>query len=462
MWPVNRREPSGKGEARVSEGQRERTATFGEIFAIREYRALFLSDTVSIIGDMLARVAVTFLVWQQTSDTLLTAATFAVSYAPYLFGAPILSALVERYPYRRTILIADLLRMGLVALIAIPGTPLPVMLALLFTVAMVTPAERSARSALLPQVLDGDKYVLAISLQGMTRQIAQLSGYFLGGVIAAVNASLALLIDSGTFALSAILIAVFVTSRPPEGAGNERRNLIRETGEGVRLVFSDRVLRSIALLVFLLVAFAIIPEAAAPAWAAELGGSSYVQGAIMAAAPIGSAIGSLVMGRFVKPSTRLKIIRPMAIVTPLILIPALFDPALPVVLAMTLLVNLSGGILMALNGLFVQALPGNFRARAFGVMQTGLMLTQGAAVLGVGALADTSLSMTASVGLWGIAGVILVGLIVLTWPSARTIEEATAAAKPKAAEEPAEPAEAAAPEPKPSPMGRPDAAKADA
>lgn len=445
----------------MSEGQRERTATFGEIFAIREYRALFLSDTVSIIGDMLARVAVTFLVWQQTSDTLLTAATFAVSYAPYLLGAPILSALVERYPYRRTILIADILRMALVALIAIPGTPLPVMLVLLFLVAMVTPAERSARSALLPQILDGDKYVLAISLQGMTRQIAQLSGYFVGGVLAAVNASLALLIDSGTFALSALLIAVFVASRPPEGAGNERRNLFRETGEGIRLVFTHRVLRSIALLVFLLVAFAIIPEAAAPAWADQLHGGSYVQGAIMAAAPVGSAIGSLVMGRFIKPSTRLRIIRPMALVTPLILIPALFEPALPVVLAMTLLVNLAGGILMALNGLFVQTLPGNFRARAFGVMQTGLMLTQGAAVLGVGAVANTSLSMTDSVGLWGIAGVILVGLLVLTWPSARTIEEATAAAKPPAAKEPAEPSQKEA-EPKPSPLGRPDAAKADA
>ncbi|MEV0645672.1 MFS transporter [Phytomonospora sp. NPDC050363] len=446
----------------MSEGPQERTATFGEIFAIREYRALFVSETMSVLGDMLARVAVTFLVWQQTSDTLLTAATFAVSYAPYLLGAPILSALVERYPYRRTMMISDVLRMVLVALIAIPGMPLPVMLALLFTVAMVTPAERAARSAMLPQILEGDRYVLAIAVQGMTRQIAQLSGYFVGGVLATVNAGLALLLDSGTFALSALLIWIFVASRPAEGATNVRRNLFRETGEGIKLVFSHRVLRSIALLVFLLVGFAIIPEAAAPAWAAELRGDGYMQGAIMAAAPIGSAIGSLVIGRFMKPSTRLKVIRPIAMVTPLILIPAMFEPSLPVVMVMTALVNLAGGILMALNGLFVQTLPGNFRARAFGVMQTGVMLTQGAAVLGVGALANTSLSMTDSVGMWGIAGVILVSLLVLTWPSARTIEEATVAAKPPAPREPAEPPKEEA-KPKPAPLGRPDAAaKADA
>ncbi|MBB6032271.1 MFS transporter [Phytomonospora endophytica] len=446
----------------MSEGQRDRTATFGEIFSVREYRALFLSDTVSVLGDMLARVAVTFLVWQQTSDTLLTAATFAVSYAPYLLGAPILSALAERYPYRRTIITADVLRMCLIGVIAVPGMPLWSMLTLLFCVAMVTPAERSARSAILPQVLEGDRYVVALSVGGMTRQIALLSGYFLGGALAAVNASLALLVDAGTFGISALLIWGFVATRPAEGADNVRRNLLRETGEGVRLVFSDRVLRSIALLVFVLVAFTVVPEAAAPAWASELGGGSLMQGAIMAAAPVGAALGSLIIGRFLKPSVRLKLIRPLAIAAPLLLIPALLGPRVEIVFALNLLVNFVVGILIALNGLFVQAVPGNFRARAFGVMQTGLMLTQGAAVLIVGAVANTSLSMAQTVGLWGIAGVILVGLLVLTWPSARTIEEATAAAKPQAAEKPAEPAEVKEAEPKPSPLGRPDAAKADA
>ncbi|HEY1178547.1 MAG TPA: MFS transporter [Phytomonospora sp.] len=445
----------------MSEGQRDRTATFGEIFSVREYRALFLSDTVSVLGDMLARVAVTFLVWQQTSDTLLTAATFAVSYAPYLLGAPILSALAERYPYRRTMITADVLRMSLIGVIAIPGMPLWTMLVLLFCVAMVTPAERSARSAILPQVLEGDRYVVALSVQGMTRQIAQLSGYFLGGALAAVNASLALLIDAGTFGISALLVVGFVVSRPPGGADNVRHSLLRETGEGVRLVFSDRVLRSIALLVFVLVAFTVVPEAAAPAWAAELGGGSLMQGAIMAAAPVGAALGSLIIGRFLKPSARLKLIRPIAITAPLLLIPAMLEPPVEVVFALNLLVNLAVGILIALNGLFVQAVPANFRARAFGVMQTGVQITQGMAVLSVGFVAKTSLSMTDTVGLWGIAGVILVGLLVLTWPSARTIEEATAAAKPPNAEKPAEPAPKEA-EPKPSPMGRPDAAKADA
>ena len=45
-------------------------------------------------------------------------------------------------------------------------------------------------------------------------------------------------------------------------------------------------------------------------------------------------------------------------------------------------------MLPATNGLFVQALPNEFRARAFGVMQAGTQLFQGGAVLVTGALAS--------------------------------------------------------------------------
>ena len=49
-----------------------------------------------------------------------------------------------------------------------------------------------------------------------------------------------------------------------------------------------------------------------------------------------------------------------------------------------------GGLLPVANGLFVQALPDAFRARAFGVVQGGLQLLQGAAVLLTGLLVQVA------------------------------------------------------------------------
>ena len=51
---------------------------------------------------------------------LLSAAAFAVSYLPWMLGGPLLAALAERYPYRRVMIICDLVRMVLIALVADP------------------------------------------------------------------------------------------------------------------------------------------------------------------------------------------------------------------------------------------------------------------------------------------------------------------------------------------------------
>ena len=52
-------------------------------------------------------------------------------------------------------------------------------------------------------------------------------------------------------------------------AAAHRSHLLRETSEGFRLVFGNRVLRSVAVMVFALIPFAIVPEGLAAAWAAQ-------------------------------------------------------------------------------------------------------------------------------------------------------------------------------------------------
>jgi hypothetical protein len=81
----------------------------------------------------------------------------------------------------------------------------------------------------------------------------------------------------------------------------------------------------------------------------------------------------------------------------------------------------------AANGLFVQALPHGFRARAFGVMQSGTQVMQGAAVLATGVLAEHN-PIPRVVGLWSLAGVVLILLAVTRWPSAERFNATVAAA----------------------------------
>ncbi len=97
--------------------------TFRDLFAVREYRAVYFSLVINWLGDYLARAAIVTLVYQQSESVLLSAASFAVSYLPWIVGGPVLAALAERYPYRRVLVVADLARAVPIGLIALPGMP---------------------------------------------------------------------------------------------------------------------------------------------------------------------------------------------------------------------------------------------------------------------------------------------------------------------------------------------------
>src|SRR5713226_6861332 len=80
-------------------------ATFRDVFAVSEFRALWLAQVLSVAGDQLARVALTILVYDRTRSALLAAITFACSMFPSFIGGLTLSGLADRFS-RRAVMIA--------------------------------------------------------------------------------------------------------------------------------------------------------------------------------------------------------------------------------------------------------------------------------------------------------------------------------------------------------------------
>ncbi len=421
----------------------ERPVTFRDIFAVSEYRAVYLELLLSWVGDYLARAAITVLVYQRTGSVLLSAATFAMSYLPGLVGGPLLSALAERYPYRRVMVACGLARTAMILVVLIPGMPVAALLAVLFLVTLGSIPAQAARSAMLPLLLSRGQFAVAMAANATTTQAAQVIGYLAGATLtAAVNPRLAIGLNALAFGVGAVVVLLGVRHRPAAFSQAERTHLLRETGQGFRLVFGNRVLRSIVLLVFSMAAFAIVPEGLAAAWAAQENADSVNrgvdQGIIMASGPVGFVIGGVAFSRLAGPRMRHRLIRPLAVLAPLVLVPALAAPPVPVVALLTMASGVAmGGLMPTLNTQFVLALPHGYRARAFGVVQQGLQLSQGGAVLLTGTLAERS-SVPMVVGLWSMAGVGLMLVLVLRWPAASVvdgaIEEAAQAAPPPPAD----------------------------
>jgi predicted MFS family arabinose efflux permease len=401
-----------------STGAPLRQATFREVFTVREFRPLFGTFLLSTAGDELARVALTVLVYQRTSSPLLSALTFAIGYLPWLLGGPLLSAFADRLPRHQVLIATDTARAVLLAGMAIPGMPLPAMLVLLFLVSLGSPPFESARSALVADVLDGDRYAVATSLTNITLQLAQVFGFVVAGALVAVlDPSAALLIDAATFAVSALWLWRRLERRPApaheSGAGPQ--SLWQDTADGLRLIRRSPRLLAIVGVLWAATLFAYASEGVAAPWVDEFGKGTTALGVLLAANPLGVTVGGLVIARLVPPARRERLVAPLVLLSlaPVLLAGmvglTLGPGSLPygLVLGLLFVSGIGASWLIPLNVAFVQAVPSAFRGRAFGVAVSGLYGVQGLGALGAG-LAAEGVPASAAVALSGALGLVAV------------------------------------------------------
>jgi hypothetical protein len=289
---------------------------------------------------------------------------------------------------------------------------------LLVVVALFEPPFRAARSATLPEVLQGDLLVVANGLVHLSTQLVQVVGFAAGGVVVAVlSAQGAILVDAATFAASAVLIGVFVGHRAVSGARPDH-GWLGMVGDGFRLVFGDRVLRGYLVLAWIGAAATTAPGGLMVSLATHLHGGSRVTGVLLAAMPLGTVIGAVLYARFTRPVRRWRLIRPMALLSCAALVPLAADLSLWAVLVLLVLAGYGASYVVVLNALYVQQVPTAYRARAFGVAASGIMVGQGAATFAAGALAEVLGDPAVVVSLCGLVGAIAMLPVLFRWPEA--------------------------------------------
>ena len=104
---------------------RRRAASYRAVFAIREFRARWCAQVVSYLGDQVAQVAIAILVYTKTGSPELTALAYALTYLPPILAGPLLAGLLDPFPRRQVMIALDLVRGGLVELMALPSVPRP-------------------------------------------------------------------------------------------------------------------------------------------------------------------------------------------------------------------------------------------------------------------------------------------------------------------------------------------------
>nr|WP_284290517.1 MFS transporter [Angustibacter aerolatus] len=206
---------------------------------------------------------------------------------------------------------------------------------------------------------DGGLFLRASSLMQVSRQVNLVLGYAVGGtVVALVGASKALWIDAVTFALSGLLVALFVRTRPAalDGGVQGLRRLLLDLREGTSYLRRDRSLRSLVLLAWAMLLAVVAPEAVALPLAVAQGGDTRAGGVLLAAVPLGLALGAFVVGRW-SPMTQVRSMLPMAALLPMPLLGLALDPRWRLVAVLYLVTGALQAFLVPLMGTFAVLAP---------------------------------------------------------------------------------------------------------
>jgi MFS family permease len=222
--------------------------------------SLLSANAVSQIGDLMATVAIPWFVLETTGSAArmgMTGAAIGIgTVLAGIFGGP----LVDRAGFKTTSVLADLASGTAVALVPLLHTPTMglafwQLLVLVFLRSLLTTPGRGARRALIPDLAGTARMPLtrANAVDEAIQPLSFLIGPPLAGLlIVAIGSSNVLWLDAATFAISALLVTLFVPATSGLGGATSSggpRGYFAELLEGVRFVWGNTLILSLMLVV---------------------------------------------------------------------------------------------------------------------------------------------------------------------------------------------------------------------
>ncbi|MFC2968643.1 MFS transporter [Acidimangrovimonas pyrenivorans] len=286
------------------------------VIALRDFRLLFGGTSLSLLGDQFALIATPWLVLQLTGDPLKLGIVLALEGLPRAAFMLIGGAITDRLSPRRMMLVADTIRLGLTALMAVAvlGGAVELWMLYAFSLAfgLVAGFAVPAENSIVPMLVQSDDLQAGNALIMGITQIAGFVGPTLAGIVIGAYASsltgvgLAFAIDAASFAVSAGCLVLMRGGGLPGAQGRAGEGIFAAIGAAFRYLWQDEALRLMFLLLaainFLLIGPLLI---GIPLLAKErLPEGAVAFGTLMAAFSAGNLVGFILAGSLPRPGGR--------------------------------------------------------------------------------------------------------------------------------------------------------------
>jgi MFS family permease len=220
--------------------------SIAEVFRIPAVRRLWIAQMVSVFGDFLALFAVLSHVSFHLHATPAQVTGISIAFMlPFALIGPLAGVFVDRWNVKKTMIVSDLLRAGIVvALVFVDG--LWPIYGLLFLLSTVSTFFVPAQSVTVRTIVPPHGLMSANALIQQAMQFARIvSPALAGALVAAFGPASAYLVDATSFFVSAGLVATLVIlrepSRPAPGT-HPVRAVVDDLLTGVRFIVTHPLL----------------------------------------------------------------------------------------------------------------------------------------------------------------------------------------------------------------------------
>jgi MFS family permease len=223
----------------------------------QNFAKLFFAGVTSTSGYAIGQVALTWIVYLVTGSPLDVALIGVSSTIASVSFSLLAGALVDRQERRRLMIISDGVRAASLTALTLwfvfAGFNLVAVLLAAFILGSFTTLFDPAERALTPEVVGSAQIADANALVQTSRALVQFASNAAAGIVIAVlGIEVAFALNSGTFALSALLIASLVgfrgsTKRAGSATGAPKTTILGDIKEGLRYIYSNRGLLELTI-----------------------------------------------------------------------------------------------------------------------------------------------------------------------------------------------------------------------
>lgn len=385
--------------------------TYRSLFAMREFRVLFLNRCVVVISVAASGLALATITYEQTRSAVLSGLAMFGGPLVALVVSPLLLASSDRVSPRTALICQTGAALVSDALQLVPGLPWQARFALLAIPYVTYAMFAGSRWVLVREIVPEGRYILARSTMNLADGGMQVVGYGIGGL------ALLWLSPRGLFLFAALAdllalasVRVGIRARPARTA--RERNVVRHTAAVTWQLLRSNVTRPLYVALWVPNGLVVGCESLfVPYGHSGAGGHGAVAGWLFAATAAGMMTGDLLVGRFVPPWWRDRCIGPLRL---LLAVPYLFfflGPPVAVAVPLGFLAAVGYAASLPLQDRLIRGTDDRSRGQTLGLHSNGVMVWQAIGALIAGAVASW-MPPAAAIGTMSAASIAVTLLVV--------------------------------------------------